>query len=112
MPENPVPAPEEAAGFGEQLSGMLNIFIDPAAAVKQVRRKLSWLWPLLIAGAITVTVGFLMIPKIMMTRPMVNRIILGIAAEQLERYMRIGVFLSTLIMAAMLALSAAILLGA
>ena len=32
MSENPVPAPEEAAGFGEQLSGMLNILIDPAAA--------------------------------------------------------------------------------
>jgi hypothetical protein len=116
MSENPVPAPEEAAGFGEQLSGMLNILIDPAAAVKQVRRKLSWLWPLLIVGVVTATLGYLNIPlairALQMNPPG------GVTAEQLERSMgmiqtmqKVGVFASPVIMAGMLAFGAAILLG-
>jgi hypothetical protein len=116
MSENPVPAPEEAAGLGEQLSGMLNIFIDPAAAVKQVRRKLSWLWPLLIAGVVTATLGYLNIPAAI--RAMQMNPPGGITAEQLERSMgmiqtmqKVGVFASPAIMAGMLALGAAILLG-
>jgi len=116
MSENPVPAPEEAAGFGEQLSGMLNILIDPAAAVKQVRRKLSWLWPLLIVGVVTATLGYLNIP--LAIRAMQMNPPGGMTAEQLERSMgmiqtmqKVGVFASPAIMAGMLALGAAILLG-
>ena len=116
MSENPVPAPEEAAGFGEQLSGMLNIFIDPEAAVKQVRRKLSWLWPLLIAGVVTATLGYLNIP--LTIRAMQMNPPGGMTGEQLERSMgmiqtmqKVGVFASPVIMAGVLALSAAILLG-
>lgn len=117
MSAAPAPAPEETAGIGSQLAGMLNIFIDPAAAVVQVRRKLSWLWPLLIASAITVTIQYLMIPvaiRIMQLNPPG-----GMTAEQLERSMgviqmtqKIAVFASPLLMAGMLALGAAILLGA
>ena len=81
----PAPAPEETAGFGEQLSGMLNIFIDPAAAVKQIRRKLSWLWPLLLFSTVTVVLQYLLIPttiRIMQINPPG-----GVTAEQLERSM-------------------------
>jgi hypothetical protein len=95
---------------------MLNIFIDPAAAVKQVRRKLSWLWPLLIVGVVTATLGYLSIP--LTIRAMQMNPPGGMTAEQLERSMgmiqtmqKVGVFASPAIMAGMLALGAAILLG-
>jgi hypothetical protein len=117
MSAPPAPAPGETAGVGAQLVGMLNIFIDPAAAVVQVRRKLSWLWPLLIASVITVTLQYLLIPttlRIMQLNPPG-----GLTAEQLERSMgviqmtqKIGVFAAPLLMAGMLALGAAILLAA
>ena len=115
MSAAPAPAPEETAGFGSQLAGMLNIFIDPAAAVVQIRRKLSWLWPLLIASTVIATTQYLLIPttlRVMQLNPPG-----GLTAEQLERSMgmiqmtqKIGVFASPLLMAGMLALGAAILL--
>lgn len=117
MSENVAAAAGESAGFGEQLLGMLNIYIDPAAAVKQIRRKLSWLWPLLIASAVTVTVQYLSIPtaiRVMQLNPPGN-----LTAEQFERSLpmiqtmqKVGVFATPFIMAAMLALGAAVTLGA
>ena len=116
MPESAGSVPEESAGIGDQLMGMLNIFIDPAAAVKLFQRKLSWLWPLLVVSVVTVTVQYLLIPvsmRVMQMNPPG-----GITAEQLERSMgmiqtvqKVGVFASPALIAGMLALGAAILLG-
>ncbi len=107
---------ENEPGIGGQLIGMLNIYIDPAAAVKQIPRKRSWLWPLLVSSLVTVVVQYLSVPialRVMQQNPPG-----GMSAEQLQRSMgmietmqKVGVFASPLIMAGMLALSAAILLG-
>ncbi len=107
---------EEAVGLGGQLAGMLNIFIDPAGAVKQIRRKLSWLWPLLIVSVVTAVVEYLKVPitlRIIQTNPPGN-----LTPEQLERSMgviqtaqKVGVFAAPVFMTGMLALGAAILLA-
>ncbi|MBI4876428.1 MAG: YIP1 family protein [Acidobacteria bacterium] len=107
---------EEKAGLGSQLAGMFNIYIDPAAAVKQIPRKLSWLWPLALSSVVMVVVQYLSIPTVM--RVMQQNPPGGLTPEQLERSMgmiqtmqKVGVFAGPLIMAGMLALGAALLLG-
>ncbi len=115
MADTSVPSPSEPAGFGGQLVGMLNIFIDPAGAIKAIRRPWSWLWPLLIASVVTVVVQLMLVPttmRIMQMNPPG-----GMTAEQFESRMgmiqtmqKVGVFVTPVFLAAMLALGAAILL--
>ena len=116
MSDNVAPAASESAGFGSQLMGMLNIYIDPAAAVSQIRRKNSWLWPLLIVSIVAVTVQYMSIPTVM--RVMQTNPPSGMTAEQLERSLpmiqtvqKVTAFAIPVFMAGMMALSAAVLLG-
>lgn len=115
MSAAPVPSPVEPVGFGEQLMGMLNIFIDPAGAIKAIRNKWSWLWPLLIFSAVTIVVQLMLVPttmRILQTNPPG-----GMTPEQFESRMgmiqtmqKVSVFVTPVFLAAMLALGAAILL--
>jgi hypothetical protein len=115
MSAAPVPTPVETAGFGEQMMGMLNIFIDPAGAIKAIKNKWSWLWPLLIFSGVTVVVQLMLVPttmRILQTNPPG-----GMTVEQFESRMgmiqtmqKVGVFVTPVFLAAMLALAAAILL--
>jgi hypothetical protein len=116
MSENVEAAAGETAGFGEQLMGMLNIYIDPAAAVKQIRRKLSWLWPLLIVSVVIFIVQYLLVPTTMRVIQMNPPG--GMTAEQLERSLpmiqtvqKVVAFAIPLFMAGMMALGAAVTLG-
>jgi hypothetical protein len=44
------------------LTGMFNVFIDPAATARSVPSKLSWLWPVLILAAVYTVFGYLLVP--------------------------------------------------
>jgi hypothetical protein len=100
------------------LAAMLNIFVDPQAAVDRFHgRKFAWIWPVLITGAVTAVVGLITVPivrQVMSLNPPE-----GLSGEQLERTLsmiqtvsKVTAFLSPVMVAIMLLMSAGILLGA
>ncbi len=67
----------------DQLVGMLNIFVDPAATVKRIPRSYSWLWPLLIVSVVMAAISLGLVPvtlRVMQENPPG-----GLSAEQLQR---------------------------
>lgn len=51
----PLPAQrEDKPSMSAGITGMFNVFIDPAATAKIVRAPLSWLWPLIIGCIIAI----------------------------------------------------------
>src|SRR5438105_15477673 len=64
-PMNPPPLPvagESRPSVSAGLTGVFNVFIDPAATAKAVRAPLAWLWPLLIAGIVRIMLGWVSVP--------------------------------------------------
>jgi hypothetical protein len=69
---------------GDGVIGMLNAFVDPAGTAKRVPAPLSWLWPLIILGIITITLGYLMVPyQLTLADAQITQ--RGLSAEQMER---------------------------
>jgi hypothetical protein len=96
---------------------MLNIFIDPKAAVDRFRdKKYAWLGPVLFTGAVSAVIGW-------MTAPVAIRVMLqnppeGVRVEQLEQSIplismmyKIGSLTSPIIVGVMTLVSAAVLLA-
>ena len=60
MSDPPPPATESASA--DQFLAMLEIFIDPAGAVRRIDRSAPWLVPVLIAGIGAAVAGYLLMP--------------------------------------------------
>src|SRR5260370_42125178 len=89
MTPQPVPvATENRPSVSAGITGMFNVFIDPAATAKAVRAPLFWLWPLLIAGVVRMILGWLSVPIMLdiLSKNPPN----GISGEQLERAIMIS----------------------
>jgi len=53
---------EQKWSLGDGFIGMLNAFVDPAAAAKRIPAPLSWLWPMILLSILAVVFGYLMLP--------------------------------------------------
>ena len=58
----PTSAPEVSGSIGSGITGMFNVFVDPAATARSASSKLSWLWPLLILVAVITAISYAMMP--------------------------------------------------
>ena len=87
----PVPAPETGEikpSVAAGITGMFNVFIDPAATAKAAKAPLFWLWPLLLCGLIRIVLGWLSVP--IMLDILSKNPPQGLSGEQLERTMSIS----------------------
>src|ERR1051326_853928 len=117
-PMNPPSLPvagESRPSVSAGLTGVFNVFIDPAATAKAVRAPLAWLWPLLIAGIVRIIFGWLSVPIMIdiLSKNPPN----GLSGEQLERAItisntmyRVGAVASPLLIAGWTALVAALIM--
>ena len=59
-------APELPAGqresFGDDLVGMFNFYVDPAAAARRVHHKWFWVAPLILVSIVSIVTGLIRIP--------------------------------------------------
>jgi hypothetical protein len=113
-----VPVPEASPRFnpGEQISAMLNIFVDPRSAVKAIPGRLSWLLPLLVMGVTVAITQFLNVDtilRVMQQNPPGN-----MTAEQVERSLpmmatvqRAMAFVTPLMIALFLSISAGLIVA-
>jgi hypothetical protein len=99
---------------GDQFLGMMNIFVDPASAVKRIHRKASWLWPLLLVSAGTIILSLLSLPIVM--RVMTENPPAGMPAGQIEKSIgmietmqRVSIFFTPVLLAGIWALLAWVL---
>jgi hypothetical protein len=106
--------PENNSAVADQFLAMLEIFIDPAGAVRRIDRSAPWIVPVLVAAIGAVVVGYLLMPvtlQVMSMNPPGN-----IPREQyqrsfgmIEKSMWIGVFASPVLVALKLLILAGIL---
>jgi hypothetical protein len=62
---NPPPLPverENRPSVSAGITGMFNVFIDPAATAKAVRAPLAWLWPLIVTSIASIIYGLFFTP--------------------------------------------------
>ena len=115
---NPPPLPvevENRPSVSAGITGMFNVFIDPAATAKAVRAPLAWLWPLLITGIVSIIYGLFFTPLMLDT--MRKYPPGGVTGPQLEQALRItetisrvGMFAGPLIIGGFTALFAALIM--
>ncbi len=103
--------------MGADIVAVLNMFLDPAAAVKRIDSKWIWVFPLALLGLISSGIAWLMVPlttQIMLRNPPegMSREALQRALPTIEKFSTIGVFASPLIVACMALFLAAVLLVA
>ena len=102
----------------DAIAAMLNIFIDPKAAVDRfVGRKWAWIWPVLVMGVVSAIIGILTAPitaQVMQTNPPQ-----GMSAEQaraagpmIQKFSVIASVFSPVIIAVIMTMSAGILMAA
>ncbi|MGI8742340.1 MAG: YIP1 family protein [Bryobacteraceae bacterium] len=79
-----IPAGSATGGLAGGLTGMMNVFVDPAETARRVPSKLSWLWPVIVLAIIYTVFGYLMLPYAMqlVDARMAER---NMPPEQLER---------------------------
>lgn len=97
------------------LTGIFNVFIDPAATAKAVRAPLAWLWPLIITSVVSIIYGLFFTPLLIDT--MRKYPPGGASGPQLDQALRItemmsriSMFVSPVIIAAFIALFAALVM--
>jgi hypothetical protein len=115
---NPPPLPverENPPSVSAGITGMFNVFIDPAATAKAVRAPWAWLWPLIITSIASIIYGMFFTPLMMdtMRKYPPN----GVSGAQLDQAMhfteivtRVSFFLSPLLIAGVTALFAALIM--
>jgi hypothetical protein len=100
------------------LLAMLNVFVDPKAAVDRFRgKKWAWIAPVLVCGIVAAAVGWISAPIVI--RVMLQNPPEGANVQQLEQAVpfmsmayKIGSLASPIMIAVMLLISAALLLAA
>lgn len=112
MSDPPPPATESASA--DQFLAMLEIFIDPAGAVRRIDRSAPWLVPVLIAGIGAAVAGYLLMPltvQVMAMNPPPNvpREQYQSALPIIEKGMRIMSLASPLLVAVKLLILAGVL---
>lgn len=114
VPDMPREQPE---GFGSDLAGMGNFFIDPVGAAKRVFSKWFWIGPVLLYSIVSISAGYLLMPMVRHVLE-VSPIPPNLSPEQYQHNIEIGimiqrifVFLAPVTAAALFALSAVILLA-
>ena len=106
--------PESSSAVADQFLTMLDIFIDPASAVRRIERSAPWLVPVLIAAIGAVSIGYLLMPvtlHVMAMNPPA-----GMSREQyqnalpmIEKSMTVMLFASPVLVALKLLILAGIL---
>ena len=102
----------EPSGFGDNLAGMLNVFVDPASTAKRVPRPWFWLPPFAILSVVVAIVSWMISPiamDVMRKYPPSE----NLTGENLERAIRIAgivtkvqAFASPIVLAVIIALLA------
>lgn len=108
------PPPANDSAFADQFLAMLEIFIDPAGAVRRIDRSAPWLVPVLVAGIGAAVAGYLLMPltvQVMAMNPPPNmsREQYQSALPMIEKGMRIMSFASPLLVAIKLLILAGVL---
>src|SRR5260370_22746508 len=68
MTPQPVPvATENRPSVSAGITGMFNVFIDPAATANAVKAPLFWLWPLIITSIVSILYGMFFTPLLIDT---------------------------------------------
>jgi Yip1 domain len=103
-------------GLVDRVFGMFNIFFDPEAAAKSIRRPGSWIAPLVLSSLVIGVCSYLMVPTAIsvmqisppgnMTPDQVNR-----SLPMFEKMYRVSSFATPLFIGGMTAFFAAILAG-
>ncbi len=84
MEEQKPGAKQPSLSVGDGFIGMLNAFVDPADAAKRIPAPLSWLWPLILIGIVTIVLGYLTVPyQLSLADAQIAQ--RGLSAEQIER---------------------------
>jgi Yip1 domain len=106
--------PENSSAVADQFLPMLDIFIDPASAVRRIDRKAPWLVPISVIAIGAVVISYLLMPvtlQVMSMNPPAN-----IPREQyqrsfgmIEKALWIGAFASPVLVALKLLILAGIL---
>jgi hypothetical protein len=114
-PDLPAGSPQTTQG---RFWGMLYFLYDPAEAAQYVRGKWFWVGPLVVFSAVSIIVGFFMMPivqHVLEVAPPPD----GVPPERYQRGIAIGmtiqrvaIFLAPVIAAVIFSIQAAILLGA
>lgn len=108
---------EPQGSFAGDLVGMFNFYIDPQASAKLISHKWFWIGPLIVVSAVSLVVGLQLMPVVQhvleTTPPPPN-----VTPEAYQTQINIGMtiqkvvaFLSPIVAAMMMAITAAILLG-
>ena len=108
-----VPAPPEpAAGIGDGLAGILNVFFDPAATARRVVLRWFWIYPFIVSSAAIIYYQIALRPysmKVIETSMREK----GMTGEQLQnalamtqKFTSIGAFATPIIVLVIVALSA------
>lgn len=109
--------PAESRGFGSDLAGMFDFFLSPSGAARHLFRKWFWVGPLIVISIVSFIVQYSMLP---ITRHVLEiaPIPSGASPEQYQRGIEIGLmiqrimaFLAPIWVAALMAISAGILLA-
>jgi hypothetical protein len=106
--------PENSSVVADQFLTMLDIFIDPAGAVRRIDRSAPWLVPVLIAAIGAVTISYLLMPvtlQVMAMNPPANmtREQYQNAFPMIQKSMMVMSFASPLLVALKLLILAGIL---
>lgn len=102
---------QEAGGFGDNLIGAMNVFVDPVSTAKRVPRPWFWLPPFIISSLVGIVFSWMLAPialTVLQNYPPEN-----VTPERLPQVLRIteismkaGAFATPVIMAVMFALMA------
>jgi hypothetical protein len=105
--------PEPSGSAADNLVGMLNVFVDPAATAKRAPNRLFWVWPLLILCLAYPVMGYLLMPYTQIAIDNGMAANPNMSGEQLERarsighmFTKIGIGLAPLFVIGGIALSA------
>ncbi len=103
--------------MGADIAAVLNMFLDPASAVKRIDSKWIWVFPLALLGIISAAIGWLTIPITMqlMVRNATDasqREAMQRSLPMIETFSKVGVFASPVIVVILTLLIAALLLVA
>jgi hypothetical protein len=103
--------------MGADIAAVLNMFLDPASAVKRIESKWIWVFPLAVLSVISAAIGWMTIPittQIMVRNPPdgTTREAMQRALPTIEMFSKIGVFASPIIIVVITLMLAGLLLVA
>ena len=106
--------PESSSAVADQFLTMLDIFIDPASAVRRIERSAPWLVPVLVAAIGAVSIGYLLMPVTLHVMAMnppasMSREQYQNALPMIEKSMMVMLFASPVLVALKLLILAGIL---